>query len=345
MKRLLNWTLPLAFMATIAVLVGCEGDEGPAGPPGTASCMNCHTDDYNMANYILAVQTEYSASQHRNAASFVRRGSESSPTCGHCHTTEGYQHFVATGEEIDVETSSPIGCFACHAPHTNEDFSLRKQGPTDMWVGGQYDKQESNTCAMCHQARSPVPAITDVATAITSSRWGPHHGPQSNILAGIGAYEFDGPYSKNHGHNNIANGCVNCHMAEVAQDALAGGHTFAINYEASGGIRVNGKGCVACHGDQTDASLTGFVDDAQEEFEEGLHALRDALIALGWVQANGELVNPGNIPATEEARGAVWNFLLLDHDLSVSVHNPAFANAVLEATMDWVDTQRRIAGL
>jgi formate-dependent nitrite reductase cytochrome c552 subunit len=333
-------------MATVAALVGCEGDKGPAGPPGTASCMNCHTDDYTMVSYIRAIQTEYTYSHHANAATFVRRGSESSPTCGHCHTTEGYQHFVATGEEIDVETSSPIGCFACHAPHTNEDFSLRKQGPTAMWTSDEvFDKAEANTCAMCHQARPPVPAIENIATPITSSRWGPHHSPQANVLAGLGAYEFDGPYSTNHGHNNIANGCVNCHMAEVAQDALAGGHTFAINYETSSGTRVNSKGCVACHGDLTDAQLTTKVDDAQEEFEEGLHALRDALIALGWVQANGEQVIPANIPATADARGAIWNYFLLDFDLSISIHNPAFAEDVLEATMEYVDAQRRIAGL
>lgn len=336
-----NWLKALAPLAICGLLLGlasCEGDEGPAGPPGTALCMDCHTDDFTMANYLRPIQDQFAISGHNMSDTYVRRGTDASPACSKCHTTEGFQHYVATGEELPLEESSHIGCFACHAPHTNGDFSMRVDGAVELVHGDTYDRGLSNTCAICHQSRETDPPI-DSPTPITGSRWGPHYAPQANILTGQGAYEFAGvTYETNAAHSGIDNGCVTCHMASLPDNVIAGGHSFAINYESSGALRVNSKGC-GCHTTWTsDALATTATDTYQAEFEEKLDALGDELVARGWLKADREYATNGaTAPDTPDERGAVFNFLILHHDKSMGVHNKKYAESVVEGTMAWLN--------
>lgn len=338
MKRWLRALTPLAIGGLLFGLTSCEGDEGPAGPPGTATCMNCHTDDFTMANYLRPIQDQYAISGHNISDTYVRRGTDASPTCSRCHTTEGFQHYVATGEALPLEESSHISCFACHAPHTNGDFSLRVADPVELNHGDTYNKGLSNTCAICHQSRLTDPAI-DSPTPITSTRWGPHYAPQANVLSGQGAWEFDGVgYETDAAHNiGNTNGCVTCHMAELPDNVISGGHSFAINYESSGAVRVNSKGCT-CHGWATDAVATTETDEYQAEFEEALTELGDLLVARGWLKTDREYATNGaTAPDTPDERGAVFNFLILHHDKSMGVHNKKFAEDVVAKTKAWVE--------
>ncbi|HUU45830.1 MAG TPA: ammonia-forming cytochrome c nitrite reductase subunit c552 [Acidobacteriota bacterium] len=342
MKGLRHAALALTAVIAVAAFIGCEGEEGPQGPPGLATCTEtCHTDSYAVDDYLLAYQTEYEGSGHANGESFARGGED----CARCHTSEGFTHFVTTGEEIEVVESSPIGCFGCHAPHTNQDFSLRRTSAVDLDWGGTYNKLESNTCATCHQARLPDPLIDDLATAITSTRWGPHHGPQSGVLIGDGAYVFDEAYSSSHAHNAVSNGCVGCHMAETAGDGLGGGHTFSVGYEYHSSHTINGNGCFGCHTawDEDDDNATEAVADAKAEFEEAMDALLADFVTLGWLSSSGS-VQGSAIPADVDARGAVFNFKFIEEDLSMGVHNPTYAGDVLEATQAYVDQQLILAG-
>ena len=140
MRSKLHQILSIALLVSTIAVVGCKGDDGAVGPPGTANCTeSCHTDSYDMQNYIRSAQAEYAASQHAIAESVVRRDDG----CARCHTTEGFQHFVTTGEEVAVDESSPIGCFACHAPHSNENFAVRVTDPVTWIVGGTWDNGSS----------------------------------------------------------------------------------------------------------------------------------------------------------------------------------------------------------
>ncbi len=336
---------PLALLCMLSLLfalAACEGDpgaQGPAGPAGTdadVQCtQQCHTDDAsNLQDWILAKKAEYEESHHAHAESFVRRDDP----CSGCHTTEGYQYRVANGSTIAVDNSSRIGCFACHAPHSNENFNLRKQGPTDWLIGtGTYDKGNSNTCAMCHQGRDADPAIASADT-ITNKRWGPHHGPQSNMLAGHGAYEFTGPYSTTHAHNGggVPNGCVDCHMADQPGSGLAGGHSFGMEYEYHGSLSINDAGC-GCHsGVDVDAKVAA----AQAAYETAVRQLGEDMVTLGWI-------DPGDTTYVEvpfgsadpDARGAVWNYRMLLEESSDGVHNPTYINGVINATQTYVTSQ------
>jgi hypothetical protein len=299
--------------------------------------MNCHTDDFTMANYLRPIQDQFAVSLHNLSDTYVRRGTDASPACSRCHTTEGFQHYVATGNELPLEESSHIGCFACHAPHSNDNFSLRVTQPVAMNHGDEYDMGVSNTCAVCHQSRLTVPPINS-PDPITSSRWGPHYGTQANVLSGQGAYAFAGTTYETDAAHNIGNtnGCVTCHMADLPDNVISGGHSFAINYEGSGGVVVNRKGCT-CHGWTTDAVATTETNTYQAEFEEELDELGDILVARGWLKADREYATNGaTAPVTADQRGAVFNFLLLHHDKSLGVHNKKYAESVVAGTMAWL---------
>ncbi len=335
-----NTALLMIGAAAILAVSGCEGDPGAVGPAGTASCLDaCHTDNFQVQNYIADVQAEFEQSLHNTGDTYLRRGSTNSPDCSGCHTTEGYQYRIANnGDTIALTQSSRIGCFACHAPHSNENFNLRHVGATDLLVGGAgaYDKGSSNTCAQCHQARSPSPTFAST-DPITSKYWGPHNGTQANALSGIGAYEFSGTtYNSNHGHNTIENGCVGCHMAEMPADALAGGHSFKIDYIYRGAFTINDNGCQQCHSTE---DVTLKVETHQANFQASLDSLIADLNTLGWLDADLEHVAPSAIPVDADARGAMFNFRFILKDGSVGVHNPTYLEAVLAATRAYVTSQ------
>jgi formate-dependent nitrite reductase cytochrome c552 subunit len=337
------WIRAAAVAAAVTlpfVMVACEGEQGPqgvAGESGTANCTAaCHTDNFQMQDYIVDVQTEFDVSKHNTGDTYLRRGSSTSPYCSGCHTTEGYQYRVANnGATIALESASRIGCFGCHAPHSNENFNLRKTGATDLFEGGPgaYDKGESNTCAMCHQARTPDPYF-DSVDLIDSRYWGPHHGPQSNMLSGNGAQELGGgAYSAGHAHNNILTGCVNCHMATMPEDVLAGGHTYGMHYVYRGSDEINDNGCSPCH-DGVD--VTDKVETAQGLFEAALKQLGGDMVILGWLETDSMHVEDATAPTDADERGALFNYLLLHDDRSLGVHNPTYLNAVLTRTQSFV---------
>lgn len=344
MKHWARAVLPLLAIVSMFALAACEGEQGPAGPAGTEGCTDaCHTDNFQMDGYITAVQTEFDLTLHNTGDTYVRRGSTNSPQCSRCHTTEGFQYYVANGTETALEESSRIGCFGCHAPHSRADFSLRQgSGFALDWGGVNFDKGTGNTCGTCHQAIFlSDPTIEDIATPIGSPYWGAHHGPQSNILVGSGLWVFTGgaEYAASHAHDSgITNGCVDCHMAALPADGLAGGHSFAMLYRYHGGDHVNDAGCQgsSCHDGQ---DMTDRVETAADDFKNDLDALADDLHTLGWIADDLEHVNPSGVPANVDARGAVVNYLVLLEDRSSGIHNPTYASAVLAATVAYVQSQ------
>ncbi len=340
----LKW-VALAPLVLALGVAGCaeDGDDGVAGPPGTAECMNCHSDDFSeAATYLVPFQTEYAHSQHAVAENFVRR----STPCSGCHSNEGFQGWIETGTPPALTTSSTVGCFTCHAPHTEEDFSLRTTAPVALQTGGAtYDKGAGNLCANCHQARAASPAI-DSPNAITSTRWGPHHSPQANLLIGSGAWVMPGAtYGTEAAHNAaIEDGCVTCHMAPTATDGLAGGHTFAVLFELHGAEEINAKGC-SCHNFANDAAAHQYVTEAIAAFDAKLDQLGQMLLDLGWVRPDLASINPQGAPAqaggSPDDRGAIWNFIMMKEAKTCGgIHNPGYGNDVVDATIAYVETRK-----
>jgi hypothetical protein len=172
-----------------------------------------------------------------------------------------------------------------------------------------------------------------------SYRWGPHHGPQSNLFAGLnksGAYELGSGYANSWHTNNFENACKSCHMADAYGDQ-AGGHTFAMGYEYHGHTALNTAGCLVsgCHTDEK--NLLNTVEEKKMEIEDLMADLKELLEANGimdTVNNIGYLVIPeeGEPPIQYDnaLAGAFYNYKFIEEDRSYGLHNYNYTKTLLE---------------
>jgi len=331
-----------ALMAAMVMgLSACEGDEGPAGPAGpqgpqgpmgesgTQNCIQCH----GSSQLITVKQFQYAESAHATGGHYDRNTN----TCAICHTSQGFLERIATGgtsTAATIDDPLPPNCYTCHQIHqtyTSDDWALTQTNPVTTWVGDHtLDFGKSNLCISCHQSRTYTPALPDPNTGgtvnITSSRYGPHHGPQGLMLPGLTGYELPGPAAyENSAHtlllaNNQANACVACHMAPG--NSTSGGHTFNVVNEAGS---VNFNACSACH--TVSADLNALIADRQGIIEAKMAELRQLLVDRGKINPNTDLAIPGEFTGHEA--GALFNYRFVQEDQSMGVHNFKYANALL----------------
>jgi hypothetical protein len=207
-------------------------------------------------------------------------------------------------------------CRACHEIHTtytSEDWALRTTDPVELYAfeGVTFEGGEGNLCANCHQPRRQIDEAVDGNIEVTSTHWGPHHGPQSAMLLGLaGAGDVEGSPAA---HYTMVEGtCVTCHLGE--NDS----HTFEPDVAA----------CQGCHADIEDFDVNG----TQTEVQEKLDQLEEALIAAGWLDEEG---HPAVEAIPEAEAAALWNWIFIAHeDESLGVHNPAYTRALLDASLE-----------
>jgi hypothetical protein len=295
---------------------GPAGPEGPAGPPATTAdltCVECHND----STVITGKETAWSESLHGTGEAYVRG---SSGACAGCHSGGAFTEMVAAGLTPDaVEAGDPNptrqDCRACHQVHstyTAADWALTSTDPVPLYAfeGVTFDGGSGNLCSNCHQPRRPIDATdADGNIEVTSTHWGPHHGPQSAMLLGLaGAGEEGSPSSH---YQMVENTCVSCHLGE------GDNHTFEPGVAA----------CTSCHADAESFDINGLQTEVQAQLDE----LGEALKAKGLLDEEGEPV-VGSYPAAEA--GALWNWIYIAlEDKSLGVHNPAYTKALLEASL------------
>ncbi|MFC2107775.1 hypothetical protein ACFLRY_05525, partial [Bacteroidota bacterium] len=288
---------------------------------------------------LLAKVIQWEASIHATGGNFERND----VGCAPCHTSMGFKEVIVTGLQetaAAIDNPTPPNCYTCHAIHetyTAADWALRLTGAVELWnnPGVTNDYGTGSVCIQCHQMRVVSPAVnpaTPTATVdITSSRWGGHHGPQTNILSGNGGYEFTGGTYPNSFHTaNVTNGCVDCHMAN-AFGAQAGGHTMNVAYLYHGSTEPNLAGCMTsgCHTDED--ALVIQIEDTQAEIDTLLVHLEHALTAAGIFNPSNGLMNTGTW--TMDQAGAYLNYQIVEEDRSKGVHNFKYAKALLENSL------------
>jgi hypothetical protein len=297
--------------------------------PQPSSCFECHTDGNSQ---LLAIETQWSTSHHGLGATVFEGGSAS---CVRCHANEGFMQYVNGEVPAGVPVPTSIHCFTCHAPHSSENFNLRVTEATALLNGDSYNIGAGNTCVVCHQARRDV-AVYVTASNNISSRYGPHHGPQGDLLFGSNGYEYeDYDYGDTPQHRTLTSGgCVECHVGTVRIDEgfMLGGHTFNMTAEFDETTHYNTQACVRCHaiGDNFD------YNGVQTEIDGLLAELQVLLVAAGFVDANGTPISFTGRPANDA--GAIWNFMYIGReDRSHGVHNPAYARDLLQSTIDYME--------
>ncbi|VAW23668.1 hypothetical protein MNBD_BACTEROID01-1718 [hydrothermal vent metagenome] len=356
MKSLKIFKLIILVFACLAITVSCvkEGPIGPAGADGAdgadgndgqngvdgnITCLVCHS-----GNNMDEKEAQFSLSVHKSGENAVAyAGGRAS--CARCHSHEGFVQYAEFGKVLgDISAPSAWKCGTCHGLHKtfeSTDYALRLADPVvslfdpdvTMDLGG-----NSNLCANCHQSRKPGPVdedqysrkgtLVDAAGnglyAITSVYYGPHHGPQANVVAGVGFVEIPGsvayPEAGSSFHLNQAS-CTGCHMAEFSNGQ--GGHTWNPSLDA----------CNTCHGiDEDNFNYGGMQTNINTRLEE----LRDKLVELGvveWVEEEGEFKPVvGTYPILQVQ--AFFNWTGLEEDRSLGVHNPKYVNALLINTLE-----------
>jgi hypothetical protein len=293
---------------------------------------------------------QYAQSTHRNGGNFER----STTSCAPCHTHQGFLERIGNGAQVTAENvldPAPINCRTCHQIHTSftsAGYALTASGPVDLWNESHgtvdFGDQAGNLCAQCHQARVlDMPAMGAGTVSVTSSRYGYHHGPQAQVVGGVGAVEFAGSRTINGGatsHGDAtanAGMCATCHMGQ-AYGEQAGGHTWKMTYDYHGSDRENVAGCNSCHGD-----LEGFDDlgDTPGDVLALLQTLEGELIRVGIKQALSTdytihglnvYANTGDYPG--DVAGAFLNWQMFAEDRSLGLHNPRYAKAVLQNSIE-----------
>jgi hypothetical protein len=382
-RTFFNCLIAASFVIGLAFMSGCEGPTGPPGPAGrdgtdgtdgadgtdgtdgvdgNVTCLQCHS-----AETPQIILEQFNQSVHASGQVAVDyAGGRSS--CARCHSSEGFIEYARTGTvEENISSPSAWECKTCHSIHSTfeeADFALRLADPIE-WnydtTGIITDLGNSNLCANCHQSRRSGPydmggelvdlddddsletVVPDGYFYISSTHYGPHHGPQANVLAGRGFSEMAGswsyPAAETSPHMVDSARCTGCHMYDYGNGA--GGHTWNPALDA----------CNNCHQGADDPDFDH--NNVQTETAALLEDLRDLLEAQGVIELGTEEVyelNPetgaielvvhveGYHPVvglhTVELSQAFFNWIGLEEDRSLGAHNSAYVKALLENSIE-----------
>jgi len=237
-----------------------------------------------------------------------------------------------------------LTCAACHDPHgdANNPHSLRKMdavtlmdNKTTITNGGL-----GQLCMNCHLSRRDATNYVEVTAG--SGNFGPHDGPQTDMLEGVNAITY-GKEIPSSAHNvAVPNTCVACHLQKISANDPAfgnvGGHTF-LNYWDGGTTNTTADDvslvglCSGCHGPmdsfdlkRSDYDGDGVVKGVQTEVKSLLDQLGNLLPPAG----------PGVTTSssyTKQQLRAAYNWKFVYNDGSFGVHNVSYAVGLLKASI------------
>jgi hypothetical protein len=301
---------------------GTNGSDGTNGVDGNVSCLQCHT-----LTIMDDIDAQYKTSGHAAGNYVGYAGGRNG--CAMCHSDQGFVETQATGRDTTATGFAipmPISCETCHDNHVTFDFEvdgyvvpLRGNEPVELLmyrVDGEVVTLDlgdnSNICANCHQPRRTGPVDDGTGNFyISSPYYGPHHGPQSTILEGIGGAELGAGYpTAGSGPHRTKASCITCHMGEYSSEE--GGHSWHTSLES----------CVVCHTDAT----TFDVNGKQTEIAGLIEELKIGLIAQGVLDTEGHPV-VGTYPL--EHAQAFYNYAGIVDDRSDGVHNYEYIKTLL----------------
>lgn len=331
--------------------IQCESCHGPgsehmgktsnneiAASLSTDNCAWCHDSG---THHVYPEQWDVSV--HANLAHPYTRAS-----CVPCHNGQGFVEFVKNGKVAlseDLAANVNITCATCHDPHdaTNThqlrtvDVSL--ENGTVVGKGGL-----GKLCMNCHKSRRDAVTYTDDYLNNLSSHYGPHHGPQADILLGENFPTFGQTIVSSNHAGALENACVTCHMAPGHADSegniiLSGSHSFRMSSpEGVDNIAV----CSSCHSDMTtDFAAVSFSYNGTKDIDgdgtaEGLQievqGMLDA-IAMLLPPLNSTDINTIDSTWTLAQAQAYYNYDGVLEDKSFGIHNPSFVIGLLKASI------------
>ena len=335
--------------------VQCESCHGPGGNHYSATdndkivktlnpklCESCHDSG---THHFFGEQYEHS--RHANPTTLARG---TNPTCARCHSGSGFVEFIKGGK-TELTTAPPlakIACATCHDPHndTNE-HQLRtltvtfENGVTVSNIG------PGVLCMNCHHAR--VDNVTYTNDYLNNlSHYGPHHGPQGDMIAGTNGYQFGWKFPTSP-HMQAAEGCIACHMATAGANSdgtiqNVGSHSLNMVDPVTG--KDNVAACAPCHGTSVgtkfsdkvfyvngngDLDGNGKVEGLQIEIQGLLNRVAKYLPPLG----DTTVVVDSSYTLLQAEAAYNWDFV--SEDRSLGIHNPEYAYSLLAVTLQKLD--------
>ncbi|MEJ2549757.1 MAG: hypothetical protein P8Z41_10370 [Anaerolineales bacterium] len=297
---------------------GPEGPEGPAGPTGPVpkaselSCTGCHND----TSLITGKHTAWSASAHGMGETYVRAASS---RCAGCHSGGTFSTMIAQGlNATQIESGDPnptrTDCRTCHQIHTTyttDDWALETSDPVTFNVisDATFNGGAGNLCANCHQPLSGYPGAENGMVEVSSTHWGPMS-PPSTMLLGLGGGGDVSNLPSPHA-SVVKDTCVTCHLGDAAS------HTFEPDVAT----------CIVCHSDAEDFNIANVQSDVQAMMDD----LEKALVSAGLLDADGHPV-VGTYP--EDKAAALWNYIYIEEDRSMGVHNAEYIKALLQFSLE-----------
>jgi hypothetical protein len=183
------------------------------------SCTDCHND----TTLITGKQFAWEESLHGTGHAAAYAGGRGS--CTACHSGASFSAMIAAGQNpsefrtvVDITRQDCRACHQIHTSYTAADWALETYAPVALYAleGATFDGGNGNLCANCHQPRRTITGYVDEPNGVTnvsSSHWGPHHGPQSAMLLGLGgAGDVKGNPSAH--AMMVRDTCVTCHIGE-----------------------------------------------------------------------------------------------------------------------------------
>lgn len=296
-----------------------------------ADCGQCHD---SKPNHVRSA--EWNNSRHAIAVEETEAG------CTRCHTAKGFANY-ASGAPATATPYEVITCSACHDPHSATNASQLRTTAAVTLMDKKTTITEGGTglmCMNCHMTRRDATNYVEITPG--SSRFGPHHGPQADMLAGANAVNYGKQIPSSAHREVVGDSCVTCHMQSVASTNAAylhaGGHTFNVSWEGNG---TNGPvdlvdACVQCHGDirsfdfqRQDYDGDGVVDGVQTEVKHLLDNLALLLPPVGVPKTSLSINSSWTKP---QLKGA-YNYLFVQEDGSYGVHNLSYAVGLLKASI------------
>jgi len=286
-------------------------------------------------------------SVHGNPTTLNYAGGRAS--CASCHSGSGFIAFIENGmQPLDqAPPKVPIGCASCHDPHSAENIhQLRNVGPTELGNGEIITEGGTGQlCMTCHKSRRNAEDYTG-PNFYYSSHFGPHHGPQADMLAATNVPTFGRNLPSSPHLAATEDACVTCHMSGSLTDAdgninHVGGHTFSMT-DPEGNDHV--EACAPCHGDigisfaeKKYYDEEGVADHDGDGVEEGIQEeiaglLEELALMLPPVDSL-DVDMSGTYEYTLTEVKAAYNYFFVEEDRSEGIHNPAFATSLLKTTI------------
>ncbi len=268
--------------------------------------------------------------------------------CVQCHNGAGFVNYIKSGKTPatqDLTEKISITCATCHDPHSAQNpHQLRTMDVT--LANGEEVTGAGNgaICMNCHHARQNAVEYTDNYLKNLSTHYGPHHGPQGDILAGKNAVTFGQNITSSAHFAITGDACVTCHMFPGTTDPdgnviLVGSHSFSMTRDGVDNVAA----CQTCHGEigtkfsDKKCYINGTFDLDGDHTDEGLpfeiEGLLDQLKTMLPQDADGNVsITDSSVTLTQAQ--AAYNYFMVEDDGSKGIHNPRFVFGILKASIE-----------